>query len=527
MEGPVEGSARAAASLWVSDKAFVLIFALLAIAAVVPIWRVRFLPLLDLPNHLAAVYIWHNFDEPWSRAGEFYELSIKPAPYCAYHVLTHVLAYAAGLENANRIVLSGYVVSIPAIALWWTRRTGRSPWLSVLTFPLAFSLCWACGFLPFLVGVTLLLGAIAALDAWLSRPTVPGAVAVALLSLGCGLGHPLTLFAYYVGVAVLLLCHHPRWTRLGVTLLLFAPAAALFVWQVLAFKSPLVDAQRGPRFQGAWVPWRELVTSFPAYTLDAVTGDLDIGVFWVMLASASALFLWGLVAGLRARRAAPPPGRRSLSDTARDCRSLLLAAAMMACYFIVPLHLARPFDWWFVSGRFTPFICFFGFLSPKAPLRGIHRLVMAPAVVAALLLPLHLSEKYADFDERLKPFARMVERVPPGANVLFLALPPRTDDAVIIEATNHFSSWVQIMHGGFSADGWFNVGFPFLLKHALPAPPANRNERFDPTVHAAPYDYVIVRNDKPGRPIFTAQHRDWHRIEREGAFTMYGRMTPR
>jgi hypothetical protein len=526
--GPGESGSRddGEGSLGSRDKAFVVTFALLSLAAIVPIWRVRFLPLLDLPNHLAAVHIWHNFDAPWSRAKEFYELSLKPAPYCAYHVLTHVLAFVTGLENANRLVLSGYVVAIPAAALWWTRRTRRSPWFSVLTFPLAFSLSWACGFLPFLVGFALLLLGVAALDAFVERPTFRRAVAVVLLSVGCGLGHPLILFAYYVCVAALLLCHLPGWKRLGVTVVLFAPAAALFVWQVLAFKSPLVRVQGGPRFEGAWVPVRDMFESFPAYTLDSVSGALDTTVFWVMLVAALLLFVWGLFAR-GAGGSAPGPGPVSLLERVRDSRSLVLAAAMMACYLIVPLHLARPFDWWFVSGRFAPLICFFGFLTPKAPVRGAARLVMAPAVVAALLLPLHLSGKYAEFDERLKPFARMVERIPPGADdLLVLVLPPRTDEAVIIEATNHLSSWAQIMRGGFSPDGWFNVGFPFLLKRSLPAPPWNRNEWFDPAVHAAPYEYVIVRNDKPERPIFTAQHRGWHRVEREGAFTLYARAQP-
>ncbi|XXY47838.1 hypothetical protein WME91_48325 [Sorangium sp. So ce269] len=513
---------------WASDSVFVATFALLAVAAIVPIWRVRFLPLLDLPNHLAAVHIWHNFEEPWTRFRDFYELSLRPAPYGAYHILTHALAYVVRLEDANRLVLSGYVLSIPAAALGWARRTRRSPWLSVLTFPLAFSLSWACGFLPFLVGISLLLAGIVALDAHLERPSWGRAAAVALLSVGCGLSHPLILFGYYVCVAVLMLCYLPRWRRIAGALPLFAPAAALLVWQLVAFKSPMVDLRSGPRFQGAWVPWHEMLRSFPEYTLNSVSGDLDTRLFWVFLAVASVLAAWS-VAGLfrvaRARgkgnEAGPPPG--SLLDRLHRHRSLALCAAMTACYFLVPLHLARPFDWWFVSGRFSPLLCFFGFLAITAPLRGRARLLMAPAVAAALVLPLHLSQKYESFDERLQPFARLVARIPPRAEVLFVSLPPRTDEALIIEGTNHFSSWVQIMRGGFSADGWHNVGFPFTLKRRLPAPPSNRGEWFNPDVHGVAYDYVLLRNERPEKPVFTAAHTRFRRVDREGAFTLYER----
>ncbi|WP_437959630.1 hypothetical protein WME76_08230 [Sorangium sp. So ce119] len=509
---------------WPGDRAFAATFALLAVAAIVPIWRVRFLPLLDLPNHLAAVHIWHNFDAPWTRFRDFYELSLRPAPYGAYHILTHVIAHGVSLENANRLVLSGYVLGIPAAALVWARRTRRSPWLSVLTFPLAFSLSWACGFLPFLVGIALLLAGVVALDAHLERPSHGRAAAVALLSVGCGLSHPLILFGYYVCVAVLMLCHLPRWSRIARALPLFAPAVALLLWQLVAFKSPMVDLRSGPRFQGAWVPWHEMIRSFPAYTLDSVSGDLDTRLFWVLLATASLLALGSAAVRFFPRRGAePPPPPGSLFDRLHRHRSLALCAAMVACYFLVPLHLARPFDWWFVSGRFSPLICFFGFLAITAPLRGLSRLLMAPAAVAALVLPLHLSEKYASFDERLEPFARMVARIPPRAEVLFVSLPPRTDEALIIEGTNHFSSWVQIMRGGFSADGWHNVGFPFTLKRRLPAPPSNRGEWFNPDVHGVAYDYVILRNERPDRSVFAAARTPFRRVALEGAFTLYER----
>jgi hypothetical protein len=345
-----------------------------------------------------------------------------------------------------------------------------------------------------------------------------------VLSIACGLGHPLTICAFYVCVGVLLLCHCPRWAMLASTLLLFVPALSLLAWQLLWFKSPIITAQSGPRFEGAWVPWQEMMRAFPEYTLDSVSGDLDTTVFWVLLAAAAFLLIWGVVTGLFARRTAR---RSTLLGRLRSSRCLALAAAMMACYLIVPLHLARPFDWWLVSGRFAPLICFFGFLVPKAPIRGALRLAMGPAVAAALFLPLHLSEKYVEVNERWKPLARMVERVPPGADVIFLTLPPRIEEELIVDAPNQLSSWVQIMHGGFSANGWYNVGFPFLLTRRLPAPPWNRNEAFDPNVHGVAYDYVIIRNERQNKPIFTAAHTAWRRIDEEGNFTMYARTGPR
>jgi hypothetical protein len=49
------------------ERLFVVVFALCAVAALGPIWRVRFLPLLDQPNHISSVYIWHYFNDPAAR----------------------------------------------------------------------------------------------------------------------------------------------------------------------------------------------------------------------------------------------------------------------------------------------------------------------------------------------------------------------------------------------------------------------------------------------------------------------------
>src|SRR5262245_42252543 len=85
-------------------------FAALWICALVPLWGSRYLPLLDLPNHLDAIAIWHRYyDRTW-RYSDYYLLNLKPVPYWGYFLPVHWMAYLVPLEVANKIYLSAYAL---------------------------------------------------------------------------------------------------------------------------------------------------------------------------------------------------------------------------------------------------------------------------------------------------------------------------------------------------------------------------------------------------------------------------------
>lgn len=496
---------------------FPFVFALVAAASLLPIWRARFLPLLDEPNHLSAIYVWHFFDDPAARLQEFYELRIRLVPYMAYYLLVHATAFITSLESANKLVLSAYVLSIPTAALLWTRRTRRSPWLSILTFPLAYSYSWSYGFHPFNVGIALFLFALIALDAFLERPSPLRALTLALLALLCDLGHFVMLCAFFVCVPCLWIAWRPRFKTLLASIGLIAPSAALFAWQVSHHQSNETPLRRtgGEFFSGQYLSPVEMLRLFPTYTLDSVSGSAEMWVFGVIAGSAGLLLIAGMF-WLKSK----PEGRGGFLLTYRGA---LLALAMTGSYFALPLHLHKPFEWWFVSGRFAPLVCFFIFLLPRIELRGYKRLWILPTVCAAFYLPVHISEKYVAFNERAAPFVRMMEATKPGKNILYVGMKPPSDPAVNIHAYNQFGAWTQILRGGFSGSGWFTTGFPFEAKRMLPGPPWYEHEQFKPSLHAGPYDYVIVHNEK--KPVFGPNDTAWKLVQREGQWCLYERIT--
>ena len=118
---------------------FAVVFVIVLVVACLPLFRTRILPLLDEPNHLSETYILHHYDDAWANVRQFYDVHLPPVPYLAYYLLVHCIAYVTDIEIANKIVIAAYIVSLPIVALLWTSRTGRSPWLSLLVIPLAYS----------------------------------------------------------------------------------------------------------------------------------------------------------------------------------------------------------------------------------------------------------------------------------------------------------------------------------------------------------------------------------------------------
>src|SRR4051794_8465681 len=62
------------------------------------------------------------------------------APPAGYLLPVYVLSRALPLAVAHRLYLSVYAIALPLGALGLARQMGRSPWLTLFTFPLIFNL---------------------------------------------------------------------------------------------------------------------------------------------------------------------------------------------------------------------------------------------------------------------------------------------------------------------------------------------------------------------------------------------------
>jgi hypothetical protein len=479
---------RALVYLVERDPLLVCTFALLWSFALVPIWWPRFLPLLDLPDHLAAIAVWHRYgDASWQYA-KYYDLNLLPVPYWGYFFPVHLLSYVFSIETANKLYLSAYALALPVGVALLARRMGRNPWLAVLAFPLVFNSNFSLGFVTFCGGLAVLFYAIWALDRFLERPTRAAAVAVALLTLLLYFMHVLPWLFFGLVSLVLLASHgwHPR--RIAAAAALMAPSLLVALYGFRGARgSTAVNA--GPlkldaRFESVLTNLKLLPTSL----FTATGGDL---VYRLMLA----LVLVWLALLVTART----DGRaRAPAEHAFAWRLELIAALAAVMPFVLPTHLFKPVDLWLIGGRFVSVAALFAVILPRGRLAARRKLILVPAIALAIFYPCALARAWHRFDVRAASVRRLLADVPRGASTLTLVIGDGTDPDVEREAVPYlqFHAYAHLWSGGF--DPWsLGTGFPMRTRKdtAKPAPIWKHPETFRLDAQGVAYDYLLTKNE--------------------------------
>ena len=166
-------------------------------------------------------------------------------------------------------------------------------------------------------------------------------------------------------------------------------------------------------------------------------------------------------------------------------------------------------------------------LWPVASLTGWRRLLMAPVIISAIVLPLTLAKLYRDFSRRNSPFLHLVAETPKGSNVLVVVRGmmrgPGSEELSGDPASSgpvywHFSSWPMALHGGYGPYV-FDQGIPITPKEKLLAPPWANTDSFE--LRQAPaFDYYIVRtpsDDMEREPSLKV-------LERQGDWVLFKRI---
>jgi hypothetical protein len=344
------------------DPLFVAAFVALWICALVPLWAPRFLPLLDMPDHLDAIAIWHRYREASWGYSKYYNLNLIPLPYWGYFLPVHLLAYLMPLEIANKVYLSAYALALPAATAMLAKQMGRSHWLALFAFPLVFNMNFSFGFITFCAGIVLLTFALVALDRFLQAPSRARAWALALLTLALYLTHVLPWMFFGVASLVLAFCHgwHPR--RIAAAFALELPSLLLAVYGFHRAANGSTAVQSGPFAYEAKT--EELLSALQGVPLRVLTGWTTNTPYWCLLGLA---VCW-LVILITAR-----------GDDAEErgsgfaYRLELVVLLAVVAYIFLPTHLFKPVDLWMIGWRFLPIAALFGALLPHGPIAGKRR----------------------------------------------------------------------------------------------------------------------------------------------------------
>jgi len=169
-------------------------FALLAAAAVAPLWIGELPPLSDLPQHAAQVSILRHWNDPACAYPALYEVRWLD-PYGLGYALAWALAAVVSISAALTIVLSVTVVGLAFATRRALRALGGDPDWALLLLPLAYGFPLSGGFYPFVVALPLAVALLPAGFRYAREPRLGRGLALGAL---CGTLY----FAHLLALAV-------------------------------------------------------------------------------------------------------------------------------------------------------------------------------------------------------------------------------------------------------------------------------------------------------------------------------------
>lgn len=395
--------------------------ALLAAPALV----VRYLPMTDLPQHLAVASIVRNIDDPLFGFSEYYEVALHKTLYLLPYLLVVALSYVVPLEIAMRWAVFAMLLVVPLGLLALLRTRGKPALLMLLALPLVYNATVFWGFIHYNYGVGLSFFAIALYSR--SRRTPWSDLALAALCTAIVFTHMyglLILFGY-VTLSVLLGERRDLFRR---TLPLAPGAIGLAVWARFAVQARQVDVAESPG----------LVQRLTAFE-DATLGGYNDSSEMVLLIAYAMVFLFLSLSSLRFG-GKPPSGFEH-----QDRVFGFYVAVNLVLYLVLPLSLPAAKCIYLRHGVLA--LLFLPLLIPAGSLRGFPRLGRALLFALALCTIGNSWYHILRFDHEAESFDDVLFHIEQRPRLLAVSL-DNTGALHRSFAYLHYASYVQARKGG-------------------------------------------------------------------------------
>jgi hypothetical protein len=506
--------------------------ALLLAAAAAPFWAGRFLPFLDLPQHLGLAAVVARHADPTTAFARTYALDLRPTPYWGYYAAMWLLSRALALETANRVLFTAYAIAIPLASAYLLASFGRDRRWAVFAVPLAFGTNLFFGFATFLLSIPLFLVALGLAERHLAAAHPRPRVAIALAAATCAvyLCHAQTYLLLGLCVAVLLAAH-ARGVRWTITRAVpFLPSLALFgewFWRSFVLREAAASAAAHTVHHGGygrvgelgavWEPWQVVLGTMAERTFGAFTDGSDRRLGGVLLvAFAAALALAYGPAPVQGDGDQPAPVRRWLLP--RRCE--LLVVALLASYLLAPMEISGQ---WYVNPRHLVFAALALPLLLARPATGARAAVAAAAAAVALAVCANAGLKIGAFQRQVGPFDAIEAALPVGGRVLGLPFDLGAAGPVRLWPFVHFACYAQVLAGddvGFSFAGLPSIPVRYRPGMQAPHPYEWTADAFDWRSMGPAYDAFLVSGTPRGRGGADLRlHAEV--VARGGAFTLW------
>jgi hypothetical protein len=440
------------------------VFVACAAMSLVPLWAVKYVPMVDLPQHAAQISIWKNLNDPNYGFAPYFELHYF-TPYLVTYALARVLAEWTSVLVALKVATSLSVLGLPASLVLFFGRANVSRWWALLGFSLAFGFSFDWGFLSFMMGIAIAFVYLAVVISYARAPTVTGEVLVGMF----------TLALFWVHLVLLLFCA----CAAAVIILGLAPDLRATLRRVLSLVLPIPIAV-------AWLfvdrhqvqdPLVWNVGLHRIVYLFTLSEWLTLSL-WRFRPLAVALILLGaVIIRLRAR------GDRG------DQIVTYLPFALTAAFVVLWPEVV--FGTRLIAPRFTVFLLpfFIAWLRPAAP-----RVLRAALVAGTAAWMTVLMVRFRAFDADARDYEAVATAMVPRARIRPLTFVSSDDDVFFL----HFPAWTQADKGGLCGFS-FAAAYPVVryrpgVSGLMEVGAEWLPEEFDWRREVAVYDYYVVRS---------------------------------
>jgi hypothetical protein len=367
-----------------SREVRIAIFAAFAFLLILPIWLVKYPPLVDYPNHLARAFVLHHLHDPNYQFGRFYAADWGPNPYFLADFLVQIFQYFVGIYVAGKLILTLCILALPFSVVFFLRRANPgSEYLALWGFAIAYNLNFLMGFMSFELSISLCFIVVGIwLDYRRSERPMHWLVTFLLTTLLF-----LTHLGGFVMAGVILILHTAMTAGIGKRVFkagtLFVPGALMFLWAKLHGWSgrglDYKDWSVRLKLRHMLVPIQEYSRLMTCISLLAVI--LTIGYFLWRRWQLKVHYVW-----------------------------MAIAAVIVAIHWIVPDDYG---DLGFIGYRF----CIFAFIVALAiPVFQGSRVI--PIALACSIFVLHVFQVghyWAGEQKRLAQMANDFRYIPPNA----------------------------------------------------------------------------------------------------------------
>jgi hypothetical protein len=485
-------------------RLFGLLFLAATLLSARPLLVTRYLPIEDLPQHLAAIRVLHSFRDSNFGFERYFQLDLLRTQYLAYYTLGHLLAYVFELELANRLIIVACVIATPYAMRYLLESLRRPAWLALFVLPLTYNAHLVLGFINFLMAIPAALFGLGVCVRLTAAWTWSRAFALAGIALLCFFCHVVPFAFLLLGCGLLALDLQAGAVVRRLTPL--APAGLVAVMWLLA--SPAGQAtltaahggKGGP--QPVYQPVSFALRDLPNWLTDVLQGDADEQVLKGLLGVLAATLILGVLGALlRIHNVASgrPPGPAADGGEVSPrafLRLLPLAPLAALLYFITP----SAYDWiWPIAQRFPLLALIFVIPVLPAPPRAAA-FVLALALCALVFREQQIvAQAFRSFEQdEVGDFDAALESIPPGSRVLGLIW-SRGSGHVKFSPFIHFVAYYQARKGGavmFSFADFPQSPFRFREEDRPPRVPPRWEwlpQRVRP-IDMSWYEYVLVRS---------------------------------